>query len=228
MCVAKHREQILAMAVDKAVSQKQLVRQLIDRVAEADGLESYTMTKETDAAKKRTSLIKIASIDVKAMDVYAALRSFAGDRRLQHFWEMVMKDGETPATTFPEDPATESRTNWIWKTHVTLAHYHDTTQHDLKRTFQPLCGSQVTVTVTGLLWSPQRVAALAVKISKKNQDGVAVPPPRNVFVHMTVWCHESATAVEANELPQLVEQGQATRIDFDDPIALTGEVSLWM
>ena len=224
----KHRKQVLAMAAEKAVSQKQFVKQLIDRVAEADGLESYTITKETDSSKKRTSLIKIASIDVKATYVYATLRSLAGDSRLKHFWEMVVKDAETPDTTFPDDPATESRTNWILKTHVTLAHYHDTTQHDLKRVFQPLCGSKVIVTVMGLLWSPHRVAALAVEICSENQDGVAVPPPRNVFPHLTVWCHESASAVEANDLPHLVEQGQATRINFDHPIPLTGEVSLWI
>jgi hypothetical protein len=139
-----------------------------------------------------------------------------------------------------EDGSTIDSSSWtnilVRKPHVTMAHFLQMDQAGLRAAFEPLVGTVVPMIATALLWS-DRTAALAVTILQSQQSSsisgdddvvvTTIPPPKNAFAHVTVWCSPSASAVESNDLPLLVASGKAHRVEFVEPVELTGTVSLW-
>lgn len=218
-CLQQHRDNVLRMTCDEATSRQRFIAQLVERVAEAGALESYYVSSESMTA----SFIKIASVDVDVKSVHGVLRSFFGDDRFEPFWRTTLGDC-SPDEAFSDSSKLDR--NFVAKTHVTMAHFRQMKQEELKEAFEPLCGSRVEITVSSLLWS-DRAAALAVTVAVKTENGADMPPPKNSFAHITVWHDERASAVESNDLPKLVKSGEAHQIDFVDPIRLTGVVSLW-
>ena len=213
-CVERHYDLLQKMPVDVSVSRKVFISRLVEKVAEVDSMGSYT--------EVASDFIKIASIDVSVNDVHGILREHLLDERISSFVAMIAGGHTVDAALAGE--VIDKRL--IRNTHVTMAHFQEMAQADMKVNFGPICGSRVEVMATGLLWS-SRVAAFGVTLSDTTDDGKQVPPCSNVFCHITIWCGEGASAVEANHLPELVGLGKASRIDFEKPISLKGTVSLW-
>ncbi len=96
--------------------------------------------------------------------------------------------------------------------HITMAHWKEKTQEQIRLAFEPICDSRVSVTATAFLWNTQ-VAAIAVTVADETEDGKAVLRPDNVFLHVTIWCQDGASPFQSNSLPGLVETGEAHRIE---------------
>ena len=119
-----------------------------------------------------------------------------------------------------------STSSLVKTTHVTMAFHDQTTREDMLRLFGDAIGSEVEVTVQSILWS-DRVAALGVDPSRKSLCGKTIPLPQNEFPHITIWFKDNAKASEANNLPSMVESGQAMMEVLENPVKLTGKLSFW-
>lgn len=207
----RHWDHLVQLTVPESTSRAAFASKIVELVAETDACyPSYS-------AAKSTVFIKIAALDVDLEAVCAVLRSQASVPRLQSFWASM---GETP-------PAISEFSGKIVKRpHVTMAHFLQMEQATMRGFFEPLCGSIVKLTASALLWS-DRVAALEVNLPKATLTGKEVPQPQNSFPHVTVWVHSSATPAESNELPLQCQLGMAKRVAFEEPIELSGTVSLW-
>jgi hypothetical protein len=230
----RHRSLLLSLAVDEATSRKVLASKLMEAVAEVDSRS----TSETLGEPSRP-FVTLAAIDVSYDAVQELLLFTLKDGRFHTFWETVGRNRPDDVGAAQELPAGASGL-WIEKPHVTLVHFSQTDQQSLYGTFGPLEGVRVKVRPRAILWN-RRVAALAVEVdatSVPTDEGVevgalrthAIPPSRNPFVHVTIWCSDDASSVESNDLPSLVESKQAEKVDLDDsaPLEWMGVVRLWV
>jgi hypothetical protein len=230
--------------VDEATSRNALASKLTEAVAEVDSRSSS----ETSGEPHRP-FVTLAAIDVSYDSVQELALSTTSDVRFRSFWETVGLNRPSDVAVPLELPAPTSG-QWINKPHVTLVHSSRTDQRSLYDTFGPLEGDRVKVRPTAILWN-RRVAALAVEVDTTSlpRDETAepgastttpgstpptplptrsIPPSRNPFVHVTIWCSDDASSVESNDLPALVESKQAERVDFDGPTEWVGVVRLWV
>jgi hypothetical protein len=231
----RHRPLLLSLTVDEATSRKVLASKLTEAVAEVDSRS----TSETLGEPSRP-FVTLAAIDVSYDTVQELVLSTTQDARFHTFWEAVGRNRPDDVGAAQELPAPTSGL-WIEKPHVTLVHFSHTDQQSLYGTFGPLEGVRAKVRPRAILWN-RRAAALAVEVdatSMPTDEGAkvgasmtthSIPPSRNPFVHVTIWCRDDASSVESNDLPALVESKQAEKVDLDDsaPIEWVGVVRLWV
>ena len=216
--VDRYGDHIQSLSADESVTRRSFVSSLIEKVAEAESIESY------DAPP----FFNIAAIDVDVNAVHEILSRLKVDKCLSPLLEQNLCDlhiNEVNPNSGIDRTSAESR-GFVIKTHVTLAHCRQMSQSKLRSNFTPLLGAEVELSATGLLWN-ESAMALAVTVAEETQSGKNLPPSQNSFVHITVWLGEGASAVEANALPGLNATHEAQRIDFESPIPLRGVVSLW-
>lgn len=223
----------------EAESRKSLTSQLIDCVGKVDALEE-----EYDGFAAAKEFSKIASIDIEFASIATVIEELVSKEQAPAFLTTILGEIATKlraahgtsssGTNQNADTSSASATpplitsigKVIDQPHVTMAHFHQLSQSDMKATFQPLSGSRAQVKVLRILWS-DRVAALGVETPPTTENGDRLPQPLNAFPHITVWRSDGVRAVESNDLPKLVEAGEAHQLILTDPIMLTGTVSLW-
>lgn len=201
----KHRSFLFGLSVDPVVSKQSLVAQLVQQVSALPTSADDVL----DIEVVGPDFVKIVSIDVSRSSVHSALQHFAD--KSPGVSDMLKKC---------------SGPNAVLDTHVTMVHFLQMPQYEMREQFEHLVGCAVNVTVTGILWN-ERIAALAVHVASDTNDDKEVPAPKNVFPHITLWHDPELSAAYSNDLPQLVADGKAERIDFDEPQVLQGFVSLW-
>lgn len=227
--IEKHQACISKMTIDIATSRQKLVSQLIEVMCQSKNLRSYPSLSSQSEATMRSSFVKLAAVDVETESVHKILQSHIDDERFIPFWDIVLKGRESSSSPDTVQDAISSGPNFVGKMHVTMAHFLQMEQAVMKATFGPLCGSKVNIRVSALLWN-ERVAALEVTVlgcSKEEYSSSPVPSPQNRFPHITIWHSSDAQAKESNDLPAQVDSGKAYRICFEDPVELTGIISLW-
>jgi len=197
--VGKHSSALLESTTTKFVSQKLFVLQFSERLLELDGLSSLD------------TFVKIVSIDVPRSSVQSVLKQ-CNSTALGHELNVL----------FPSDNSSK----FVDMTHLTLCHYTQLSQGEIRETFRRLLGQEVALEVTTLLWN-ERIAALAVNVAQQSLDGSEVPRPQNEFAHITIWHRDDVSPAEANSLPGLVSSGQAQGFSLSEKISLTGKVSFW-
>lgn len=104
----------------------------------------------------------------------------------------------------------------LTEAHVTLAHKrgHGVTA---VASYASFLHEKVPVDITALLFS-EKLAALEAHPGSVNGEKIS---SKNEWPHVTLWTG-GAAAKEANTLPQLFLEGNATRIEIDPPISMTG------
>lgn len=107
--------------------------------------------------------------------------------------------------------------------HLTLAHKR---AHGVAAvaSFAPHRNHKVPVAVSSLLFSEKQAALEADPGAAADGEKIKA---KNEWPHVTVWCGEGVAAKEAGNLPQLVAQGKATRVEINPPITITGVVELF-
>ena len=214
--VEKHREFLLDVAEDEEVSRRKFVSQLVERVAECDALTEYN--------SDRQPFVKLVSIDVDCRSIHSLLLKMLGTKELESFFSTIL--GDRNAEEFFASDSALSNTRLVSETHVTLAHFRQDPQEEMRSLFNPLRGKRIRLAATSLLWN-DRIAALGVNVEKATECGTPVPVARNKFVHITLWFTKEASAVESNDLPKLVAAGDAGSFEFETPLPLDGTISLW-
>ncbi|GAX11575.1 hypothetical protein FisN_1Lh066 [Fistulifera solaris] len=211
--ISLHRDSILALSSDEETTKEKFVTQLKEKVAACDEMKSYD--------SKPSKFIKLASLDVNHEDIMSILKSFQGKPQLQEVLKNIVGDREIEEVVFHG-----SDRRIVAKPHVTLAHFSDMAQDELRKNFDHLCGRKVLLSVVALFWSRDNVA-LEVKVDNTTTCGIELPTSRNDFTHITVWVHDNSSAVKSNQLPKLVENQEASKFDFPQPFLLEGSLSLW-
>jgi hypothetical protein len=213
-CINEHSEMLLSWSADKQESRQQFIDQIMDITGTLDTLEISEEKK-----------IKLVSIDVDKKEIRNILRQrqINEDSSCKRFLTMVL-DGQPNETASQDDFS--SAKGFVGQTHVTMAHFGSMQQSDMRSSFGALRGNQVKIKVKGLLWS-KRVAAFAVDIAAATSNGLPLPTSTNGHPHITIWFCQESSAFEANQLPKLVELGEAQQDDFENPITLTGTLSFW-
>ena len=76
----------------------------------------------------------------------------------------------------------------------------------------------------------QKSAALFVELSPNTLGELPIPLPvsQNISPHITIWYADGGHAVDSNQLPELVNVGDATETKLAVPISLGGKISYWM
>jgi hypothetical protein len=210
-CLASRRDMLLNSTVSEGASQTEFVSQIIDRVTTCNARKS----------KEPEAFVKIVSIDVEMDAVHALLKKYE-DSAAMEFLNVALA-GKPHSNSF--QGGKYAGKDFVSTTHVTMAHFERTPHATMRELYGGVIGARVELKVTALLWNT-RVAAFAVDITEQTQDGRKMPKSQNPFSHVTIWFRET-TAFEANRLPDLVKSGEAQRIDFENPIPLSGEISFW-
>ncbi|XP_031100261.1 tRNA ligase 1 isoform X1 [Ipomoea triloba] len=163
-------------------------------------------TGETPAIEKRKlGTIVFAAVSLPVTEIQSLLDNLG------------KKDSE--AGSFLKDKNLESR---LQKAHVTLAHKGSHSVAALA-SFAPFLHQQVPVEITALLFS-ERVAALEACIGSINGEKIH---SKNEWSHVTLWTSKGTAPVEANSLPQLLQEGKAKRVEIEPPIAITGVIQFY-
>ena len=81
----------------------------------------------------------------------------------------------------------------------------------------------VDVELTALLMS-DNLAAMETRLGSVDGEKIDC---LNEWPHVTLWTASGVAAKKASTLPLLVSQGKATRIEFDPPVVITGEVQFF-
>jgi hypothetical protein len=217
--LAQYRENLLERTVEQSSSCKVFVSQLHERIANINSMDTYA------AIDTGPPFINIASVDIDPKSVHTLLQSLEKDERLSTFWAMTLDDS-TPEIKADSVVSKYQNQKFSRNPHITMAHWKEKTQEQIRLAFEPICDSRVSVTATAFLWNTQ-VAAIAVTVADETEDGKAVPRPDNVFSHVTIWCQDGASPFQSNSLPGLVETGEAHRIELQDPVIFDGTVSFW-
>jgi Fungal tRNA ligase phosphodiesterase domain len=216
--VIQHRRCIFRGTADVSEVRKVFVSSLKQMVIEVDSIVSYD----------DHQYVKIASVDVHVRAVHSILTGLQHNAKLRPFLHALLVDGGMDGVLDDEgnDHFYAKELGFETRTHVTLAHYLETPQDELLAQFLPHVDAQVELHATSLLWS-ETVMALQVRVEERTSRGAILPPSKNAFVHITVWCAEGTAPYEANKLPALCDANVAQCIDFETPIVLTGVISLW-
>lgn len=105
----------------------------------------------------------------------------------------------------------------LTKAHVTLAHKRS---HGVTAVanYGPYVHQHVPIDITSLLFS-DKLAALEAETGIVDGEKLM---SKNEWPHVTLWTAEGVAPKEANTLPQLHAQGNATRVLINPPITITG------
>lgn len=217
--IGKHSETLLALTADPSVSKRSFVSQIAEQVSSLPSSTNGSVSNDSPAA---VGFVKIASIDVSQASVHSTLKAFA--QKYPGVSDLIEKC--SAADTSQTDDSIIQGENFVADTHITMVHCSQLPQNTIRDQFEPLVGCAVNVEVTGILWNEQ-IAALAVDIASDTHDAKPVPAPKNSFPHITLWHKPEVSAARSNDLPELVQDGEAERIDFDEPVVIQGFVSLW-
>lgn len=183
----------------------------------------------TARTRSETSFIKIVSVDVPVESVHEMFRTCVqlnptGD--ISDFMSVAFEG--TPRSTDSGTSGIFRGKSFVTNTHVTIAHFSQLQQDTLHKMYDSLEGCSITVWVTGFLWS-ESVAAFSVLIPPETEGETrrTVSSPRNNFCHLTLWHAEGTEAFVSNQLPDMVRNGKAQQVRFDEPLPLKGICSFW-
>jgi hypothetical protein len=220
----------MSLTVAESTSRAVFNAKLLEIVADAENRSCREA-----AGEPARPFVTLAAIDVDSVTILGLLRKTSDDARFGSFWQTVNRSSNR--TAFSNEDSSITAPSWPKKPHVTMIHFSQADQDRIYSVFAPLEGHCVELRATSIVWS-HRIAALEVDVAEKTSHGDendvstgwgvrSVPRPRNDFVHVTIWCSEDASAVEANALPLLVESKQAERVELLPAVEFRGVFHLW-
>lgn len=220
--IEQHHDYILSLSVDFDVSLTSFNLQLINQIYYVDSQDTYETSSKPFA--------KIVSIDIHVNEIHNILKNIKDNPNLSSFFNIILNghDENSSEEIFNDSNTITAKENskFIEKTHVTMTHYKEIKQKDLRNIYESLCGCKVTISIISLLWN-NKIAAFEVIIPNKSNDGNEIPTCCNDFIHITIWHDTDTSAYESNNLPSLLKVGEANRYEFPSPINICGVISIW-
>eukprot|EP00531_Pseudo-nitzschia_arenysensis_P016765 CAMPEP_0116151778 /NCGR_PEP_ID=MMETSP0329-20121206/20285_1 /TAXON_ID=697910 /ORGANISM="Pseudo-nitzschia arenysensis, Strain B593" /LENGTH=1492 /DNA_ID=CAMNT_0003648427 /DNA_START=178 /DNA_END=4656 /DNA_ORIENTATION=+ len=245
--IEKHKEAILAMAVNLEDSMQAFAVQMTDRIQslsiKAEKIVAPPTNNDSIHDDDASKNVKLVSLDIDRFEIQELLNKHKESGALKDFYDFIPSfsskaknnnnDSDTTmanANEIAEDDEDDNPDpNFVKSTHVTMAFAGEKNPPEtLLANFRHLQGRPVSISVTGFLWSTTN-AAFAIKIASctADKESFFVPPCENSFAHITVWVAPDVKKSLSNQLPNLVESGKASRVDFDQEDALVGTLCFW-
>ena len=217
--IKKHHDFVLGLTTELSTSCSKFASSLKQAIHEIEGGTATAVV---------PPFVKLAAIDVDFRSVHALLLDVSKrSETLSSFLDTILENNSCDQVFSPDSSsALAQKLRFVLQTHVTLAHSASVAQTEITAKFLPLVGCRVLVSVAAVLWNSVAMA-LEVEVAANTDDGKALPPSENRFVHITVWFQTGAKALSSNELPDLFRRGLAERVHFDSLVSLNGCVSLW-
>jgi hypothetical protein len=255
--IEMHKEAISTMTENLEDTKEAFTLQLMDRIKSLNSkLENTAKPPLINHAQQDdiSDNVKLVSLDIDRIEVHKLLQKYHESGILKSFFDSIELSSQSslpkPKTEDSDTAMTDAdevtsklvkcgskeitidrytAPNFIETTHVTMsfAGENDSAKTLISK-FRHLQGQDVTVSITGFLWSSSN-AALAIRISSSTvgDDPIPIPPCENPFEHVTVWCAPDVKAYLSNQLPNLVESGKANLVDFAEEDVLIGKICFW-
>lgn len=210
--IGKHWQFLSQLTVDPADSERIFCEQLAERV------------RVLDSGTREERFLKLASIDLDRKRIHQILMENSSSC-MKDFLDVALK-GLADDFAIKDGCYTDSQ--FVTRPHITLIHHNDFDQKQMKEKFAHLQGCSVNIAIKAFLWNTE-VAAFAVEVEETTDDGQDMLRSQNTFVHVTVWFAAGAKAFMSNELPDLVLQNKAHKVDLDfaEQIKLVGKLAFW-
>jgi hypothetical protein len=223
MELKNHEHFLHQISVDVEVSRLAFQSQLCDistSLEFADNAECKEFSKVSSTSRR----IKIFSLDVQLKAVHDILASASKQSaECDQFLTSRIQD----KCNHEEN---KSLSRFITSTHCTFAHCCNLAQTEMYKRFSHLIGVPLKIHATAILFSDS-VAALEVSIPSETASSCdpiqPIPKPINTFHHITIWCAKGVAPFESNQLPKMVESGEATKVVFESPKDVEGVFGFW-
>lgn len=214
--IQNHSNFLRALSADQNDSELSFLEQLQSNIASLDSSSEEAYVEDPQ------KFIDLVSIDVDVKNVHQLLsnKALKYPRLAEYF-------NEIGGLKLPLQVEENLAGRFVYKTHMTMVHYSQSSQRDMKSHFSRLEGKKVKLTITGILFS-NKVAALSVIVPRETEiePRMNLPPCQNKFSHITVWAGQNILEATANDLPDAVENQMAQRIVFDKHIHVEGCIQM--
>mmetsp|Transcript_23540 Transcript_23540/g.48759 ORF Transcript_23540/g.48759 Transcript_23540/m.48759 type:complete len:234 (+) Transcript_23540:151-852(+) len=220
--LSEHGRNVSNYTATEEESRSSFLSQVSKHVLSLDELE-FDM-KQPRAVRRPTgaSFIRIVSIDVDTDLLHEILRGMAS--RDIHLSSYLQKLGILEGGGDKEVSGT-----LVKRCHVTMVHYSQQSQMDMRSRFDTIVGKEVTINVTSCLYGKNNLAlSVALPSSTIGELPIPLPASKNQYPHITIWFGEGAKAADSNVLPDLVSTGQAKMSQPPNVITVQGKLSYWM
>jgi hypothetical protein len=243
-CLEKHKSFLRSWSVSLEESQAAFTRQLFDRLAflKKCGSLKRDVSPEQRELSESSKKLKLVSIDVDRSEIHGVLEKLEQSGEISEFLKVARSQSSNALDAYDANNQEASLTEqidayppprFIEETHVTMAFAgRKSSAKTLIQKFRGLQGNEVGLHVNGFLWSSAH-AAFSVEIANRAfsgngaSDEVEVPECENAFPHITVWCAAGAKAFHSNNLPRLVDAGEASKVQIIPEIELHGKLMFW-
>jgi hypothetical protein len=218
----KHSNILLSKTASIDKTKEALYRQMLDRISALNNRMDID-EKEPNQKPATGTSIRLVSLDFEKSVVHQVIKDH--DSGAAATFLNAVFDGTKEKEKFVKKGDYRGD-EFVDKTHVTMAFSQRTSQRKMRDIFGPVLGCEVDLLLTGFLWSETH-AAFAVTLPDQTVDGKHLPGSKNAFVHMTVWVAKGSKSVGSNELPVLVSEGEAHRVDLETQVCLRGKIAFW-
>ncbi|KAE8656713.1 putative exonuclease V-like [Hibiscus syriacus] len=175
----------------------QQVLEQLRKIAKGD----YTLP----SAEKKLGTVVFAAVNIPAAEVKGLLDKLSG---MNADVEAFLKE--------------KNMDDFLKKAHVTLAHKrsHGVTS---VASYSLYLHRQVPVELNALLFT-DKMAALQAQLGSIDDEKII---SKNEWPHVTIWTGVGVQPKEANTLPQLLSEGQATVVEINPPVTISGTVEFF-
>lgn len=224
--IKQHQDFVFGLQIDPEESSASFMQQLSGVISSLG--DKFQERELASSSADDLNAIRIVSLDFKRDDINsillaestksAEINNFLTEKHFSRSMKKETKDDNKKIDRF------------INNTHCTFAHAQRMRQDEMRKVYGHVIGISCEVKVNAILFSDD-VAALDITIPKIVKEEAAsttvIPPSTNEFTHVTIWCKKGTKAFRSNQLPILVEQGTAKRVEFHSPVHVKGIFSYW-
>ena len=226
-----HQNTLESMCAPEIESRESFLRQV---AAYTMNVDSIFQSKSGIEQATIHRFIEIVSVDVDVKAIHGLVEKLASKNAdVGRFLESkeglpIINGNRDNMPQEVQELPKEGCGTFVEKTHVTMAHFSQSSQQKLREMYGHLDGHPVDVSITDLVIGETVVAfSIVIPGKSKSQPPWDIPPIQNSYPHITIWFGEGESAARSNDLPDLVERGEAIRVALDETVSVPGTFGYW-
>lgn len=226
--VSKYQTFLESLCAAESETRQSFVKQLSHLALVLSDIKAVD---DVQQERHQLKFINIASIDIDKAQIDNVLEKSAKEYdEVKCFLTLVGRQlsGEDHQASHNLDVAPASEGAFVEKPHITMAHFSQLSQINIFNEFNHVDGQSIMVTLTGILIG-ESIAAFSVRLPEylDCKKSCATPSCQNKFPHLTVWVRSDESAAKSNDLPSMVAEGEAIRVEFRQSIDVPGKFCFW-
>ena len=221
--LALHRQFLEGLAANEEESKSSFVSQLLKHVEYLENLDLAPPKIASTNGSKDPEFIKIVSIDVDSACFTKVLQDLSSRN------EDLALQLKTVGAIGPNDDSSVPGGTLVKEPHVTMAHYSQLSQIEMRSRFGTVVNKKVKLKVSACLFGESNIALSVVLPSTVDGEApVPLPASQNKYPHITVWFGEGSVAADSNKLPDMVAAGTAKALQPSNEIEMDGTLTFWL